>query len=588
MGKYAINWLLALNLEFDPVTNDVSKLKEAISTKKKYWAQKSTDQLNGAFYRLMLDSASEIEHALCDTQTREVLAEAAQDAIYPQLDKFIAIAASASGPDNNVEEARLAQVEQKIQKFVRKNENIPDWQCLDGMVCQRAKANGYVVISVDAQNVEAAARAYAPYMDKKRWSCFRGLEVALKNFDAENIYKFALPDEGEAANSAPAQRILSALAAICKDRTHAHNQEKSDSETILNVAKRIFATEESRKEYDTYLVFVEVNTILDAMKDSAELNNDEVSGDIYEAALAGVTACISVRSQAELVIAGFCSKKNLTLRKTLQTHGYGEGFTGVARTAFVAKSASDIFGNTQNQNVDTCLGGKQGQTGATQTNIEKVYSNSSFTSEKLEILDVFVVNDEIVVSIEPPKGAVGFVLVCRHDRFVKSIDENSREGNQFRKQFSLKNYLQNGVLTFTNIKETDYYISVFAIFGQSAAPEFSEAAEFLFSNETKSKITYSIKVKKLPFAVPKVVVTFTSNVLNFLLPETAISYGVGALPVFDGQGTLLQVVPSQTVENVLTVEICNLPKLKDLYLRVAPTSDDVPFALDAKSNLKIS
>lgn len=1010
MGSSGTNWLLALGLDFDPVTDDLKQLKAAIAAKKKYWSAKSTEQMNGAFFRLMLDSVSEIESTILGDENRHALAKEAQDAIYPQLDKFIAIAGAAAGEDNDVEMDRLEQVAQKITRYVRKNEHVPDWEYPVDKVVDRAKKKGFIIIEDTGASAEEAKKAYEPYADRKRWTSFKGLDAALKNFGAKDLYSFALPDEGPRARHAPSDRLLKAIEAVRDEKAIHHNQEKSDTETILNMARGILASKESREEYDTYLEFLAVNQALEEMKELADLHNNEVTDKIYDATVSNVTQCISDKKQAALIVAGYCEKKNLRLQKTstsvfcrfghvneagssrcrtcnlelkitcpscskpvstadnycscgaaigiaideaagncqaalsylaycdienardclntakkawpsfppcseiekritdlekdigpqakklkalMDRGAYYEARDVIAairrkkpkfslkseeksieaqidiaeKALARAKTSSDektqiqAFSEALNACVDckeafaymqskrpepassltavvnaklgevaltwklspaagsiqysvvrkegsapvdlndgdlvattkgasakdgAVLSGRQYyysvfavrfQTssaaasttkpililkeveglrvapsdssvefqwspldGAAEVEIwlesptrEKVVSTSKnyflhpglrngdsysyrirvayrlgnesretegivveatpidqgeaindfrvtrasgdttkflfswteragsvveffssadrgsipdagslipvselensfdsvalndkkagsatfvyggsdpvyvfpvvrygktgvtcnccrcFSQEEIKILDVYIANNEVAVRIEPPANAVGFVLLSRSDRFVTGIEENSRDGNQYRKQYSLKSFRQNGMLTFPGAATRDFYISVFAIYGSFTSPTYSEPTEFLFSNRPKEKITYSIKARNIPFVGPRATIEFRTNSSSFVLPDTAIVYGVNALPIFAGDGFQVATIPSQKVEGVFSIEIEGLPKRKNIYLKAIPTDGvSESYVLDPRSNSKIS
>ena len=208
--------------------------------------------------------------------------------------------------------------------------------------------------------------------------------------------------------------------------------------------------------------------------------------------------------------------------------------------------------------------------------------------EEVKITDVYQANDKIMVCIDPPERAIGFVVITRSDRFASGIEERTRDGDQTRQSFTKSAYRKNGVLAVNGAAARDYYLSVFAMYGSPQAPLFSEPAECFFSNKPKDRIVYSIKSANVPFMAPKATLSFKAAKSDFVLPATTVVYGIGGLPIFEGDGVQILHIPEQRVSGSLECEVAGLPKRKNIYLKAMPSDAAFdPYQLDPRSNAKI-
>jgi len=209
--------------------------------------------------------------------------------------------------------------------------------------------------------------------------------------------------------------------------------------------------------------------------------------------------------------------------------------------------------------------------------------------ETFNIKTVRVVNGKISISLEPPKGATGFVVLYRHDQFPTDISDTKT----VRKYIPYKNYQLNSALLLDSPDEKKYYFSVFAEFKRDGEVDYSSGADYLFDNSAKVNITYSISVQKRIFGASTVVLEFEADQRSFTLPDIDIMSAVGNTPMFKASAQLFHQIPSQEVNGSVAIRIPmpnNLPRdtyIKAFFQDEAQQSGN-QLRLKLKSNYKIN
>lgn len=310
----AYNWLLALGLDFDPAPRDQNVLKAAIAQKKIEWSTKGADPMNGAYFKYLSEHVDAIEGDLFDEAHLSEQESEAQALVYSLLDGYIR---TLGGTGTEISRQRLeTDVHKLIQRNVRKDtvSGIRDWEYPPEKIVVRAKALGYTVVDGGGGIIgdEEAKKAYEPFSKKTRWAKFDGLK-ALQTFGATDLYQLAFPDKGTAAKKEQSSVILREIKAIRDTRAILHNQEKTDAENIYNIAVSVFANYATRAEYDEYLTYLAVTTALETAKDEADLKGNSIDDLSFAKAVASVAGAISDKSQAKLIIKGFCIAKKIAV-----------------------------------------------------------------------------------------------------------------------------------------------------------------------------------------------------------------------------------------------------------------------------------
>ena len=113
----------------------------------------------------------------------------------------------------------------------------------------------------------------------------------------------------------------------------------------------------------------------------------------------------------------------------------------------------------------------------------------------VKINNASLVNGKIMITLDLPKDATGFVVLFRYDQFPDDISDT----NTTRKYIPLKQYQYDGGLVIDSNESENYYFSVFAEFRRDGESDYSTGTDYLFSNVAKETITYSISVNKKLF-----------------------------------------------------------------------------------------
>lgn len=171
--------------------------------------------------------------------------------------------------------------------------------------------------------------------------------------------------------------------------------------------------------------------------------------------------------------------------------------------------------------------------------------------ESLTIKSITAVNNKINIFIDMPKEATGFVVLYRFDQYpidisdVKSIKED----------ITLKDYQDHSVLVIHDLKQQNYYFSVFAEFTRDGEKDYSTGTNYLFVNASKEVIIYSVAKKKFGFRKSNVKINFEAEKESFILPDIDIYSAVGNVPMFKTSAKLFHSIPTQPVTGSLQVEI---------------------------------
>ncbi len=169
----------------------------------------------------------------------------------------------------------------------------------------------------------------------------------------------------------------------------------------------------------------------------------------------------------------------------------------------------------------------------------------------VKIKNVSLVNGKIMITLDLPKDATGFVVLYRHDQFPEDISDT----NTTRKYIPLKQYQYDGGLVIDSNEPENYYFSIFAEFRRDGEADYSTGTDYLFSNVGKETITYAISVSKRLFGGGTINLTFESENKNFMLPDIDVMSAQDRAPIYKKSGKLFYQIPAQEVSGNVTVSI---------------------------------
>lgn len=169
----------------------------------------------------------------------------------------------------------------------------------------------------------------------------------------------------------------------------------------------------------------------------------------------------------------------------------------------------------------------------------------------VKINNVSLVNGKIMITLDLPKDATGFVVLFRHDQFPDDISDT----NTTRKYIPLKQYQYDGGLVIDSNEPENYYFSVFAEFRRDGESDYSTGTDYLFSNVSKQTITYAISVNKKLFGGGTINITFESDIKKFRLPDIDIMSAQDRAPMFKKSGKVFYQIAAQEVNGSTTISI---------------------------------
>ena len=183
--------------------------------------------------------------------------------------------------------------------------------------------------------------------------------------------------------------------------------------------------------------------------------------------------------------------------------------------------------------------------------------------ETVKINNVSLVNGKIMIRLNVPKEATGFVVLFRHDQFPDDISDMKTT----RKYISLKQYQYDGGLVIDSNESDNYYFSIFAEFRRDGERDYSIGTNYLFSNVSKIVITYAISVTKKLFGRGSINFTFESESKKFKLPDIDIMSAQDRAPIFKKSGKVFHKIQEQDVLGSVTISIPLKRLPKETYIK---------------------
>lgn len=184
--------------------------------------------------------------------------------------------------------------------------------------------------------------------------------------------------------------------------------------------------------------------------------------------------------------------------------------------------------------------------------------------ETAKITDIRPANGKINIYLDPPANASGFVVLYRFDQFPLDISDTQT----VRKYIPLKQFQLNSAIVLDGLEEKKYFFTVFVEFTLDGEKDYSAGADYIFDNSAKVNITYSISVSKKLFGENSVILEFSVDQGSFQLPDIDIMSCVGNVPMFKKSAKLFHSIPAQEVHGTLQIKL-PLPKdtPRDTYIK---------------------
>ncbi len=207
----------------------------------------------------------------------------------------------------------------------------------------------------------------------------------------------------------------------------------------------------------------------------------------------------------------------------------------------------------------------------------------------VKINDITPVNGKLLIAVDLPKDATGFVVLYRADQFPEDISDVKT----IRKYIPLKQYEYDSGLLIDSSEQQNYYFSVFAEFKRDGEKDYSVGTDRLYSNVSKEVITYSVDVSKKLFGPSIITLMFESENKKYLLPEIDIMSSIGVAPMFKKSAKIFYEIGKQEVDGSAEFKI-TLEKgiAKDTYIKAFLKDESLQgryqLKLKLKSDLKIS
>jgi len=158
----------------------------------------------------------------------------------------------------------------------------------------------------------------------------------------------------------------------------------------------------------------------------------------------------------------------------------------------------------------------------------------------VKIKGINLINGKIMITLDVPNDATGFVVLYRDDQHPTDMDDKIAT----RKYIPIKQVKFDGGLVIDSNEPQDYFFSIYAEFRSGGDVDYSSGTDCQFSNVAKQTITYSVNVAKKLFGGGTFSITFESE-RKTKLPDIDIMTSQGHAPMFKKSSTFLYEIPSQ-------------------------------------------
>ena len=292
----AENWYLVLELEFDPPVEDEARIAARIEEKAKYWAGQFNHFKYGPQYRAYHQALPQIKKDMIGPDNiRKQLAEEACKQTYGAVDERL----KTIGRKGSIREDEGEKLAQKLKVTV-------------DVVKKRAAKLGIKWEKGPDVNYQAVYDKY--YKTKpQNFDAYDVKKQMLASFGVNNLYDFLFL--GTSIKFSDRQN------STCDTlREKAREQKKtrySKTDSVSGTGSKLcgdcelaFKDEASKKGYDEYLEYVRRKTILDRIKEDAEITG-ELAAESAEEYIRRLTEVFRDRKLAVEVLTAFCKVERI-------------------------------------------------------------------------------------------------------------------------------------------------------------------------------------------------------------------------------------------------------------------------------------
>lgn len=194
---------------------------------------------------------------------------------------------------------------------------------------------------------------------------------------------------------------------------------------------------------------------------------------------------------------------------------------------------------------------------------------------------VSVVNQWVSVRLDvPDEGEQAIVVLYRFDQAPISPDDHQA----IRKEFQTVQLRNEGLLRLENAQDKHYHVAVFLRFEANGTSFYSAGVHTDLDLASKTVLTYSMS--KRPFS-SKVTLRLQADHPSGTLPEIALVWAQGHVPVFESSSQHLMTIPPQAVDFPYTITFeAALPK--NSYIKPFYHEESVQLKLATNASNKIT
>jgi len=285
----ADNWYVILELDFDPPVEDEQKIAEKIEEKSKFWSSHFNDFKMGPQYRGWHQNIAQIKKDMIGpSNRRRELAKEACTLVYEPVDKLV----KTIGRKGSISDSEGEKIAQKLKLSV-------------DVVKKRAAALKIKWSRGEPRDYQAIYDKY--YKTKPQGAAnFDGMKQMLSTFDADNLYDFLYKGTTvKNASSLPASTLCGRAKELKEKEYYKHDSISGTGSKLCSQCELIFKDDASKAAYDRYLEYIKRKSILDDVKNIAEISG-EISKDNANDTIGQLTQLLKDRKLSEEILTAFC------------------------------------------------------------------------------------------------------------------------------------------------------------------------------------------------------------------------------------------------------------------------------------------
>ena len=263
------NWYLVLELPFDPPETNESVISERIEEKRKFWSSKYNDFKMGRQYKTWVENIPQIKADMIGADNKRYqIAKEACEIFYGVIDRYI---------DDIENDGCISRAEAK--KIAEKAE------VTFNVVANRLKAKR---ITLNDDTNSDSSELYEQYYQREpsALKAYQILPELLKVYNTDDLYSFLISDVSVADKDMYRSSQLINLTQKKRNEFVGNDSKSSTGQKLCSVCEQAFSSEQSKKEYDEYALFIARRKIFDSIRTANEISGKvkakKVEGSIQE------------------------------------------------------------------------------------------------------------------------------------------------------------------------------------------------------------------------------------------------------------------------------------------------------------------